>query len=157
MWRIAKMKKHVLFAFGVSALFAGTPFVSAQAPAQTPSTSPSTYPSAQSSSSPQTVTGCLTPSADGKSFTLTEISAPGAASTSASAPKTWTVVSSGDVDLTKYVNHKVEITGESKAGMSDPSSSSTSSSGSSSASSAAATSGPKLQVKSVKDISNTCS
>ena len=146
------MKKHV-FAFGVSALLAGTPFVSAQTPAETPSTSPSTYPSAQSSSTPQTVTGCLTPSADGKSFTLTEISATGSAASSASAPKTWTVVSSGDVDLTKYVNHKVEITGESKAGMSDSSSSSSSSS----ASSAAATSGPKLQVKSVKDISNTCS
>ena len=145
------MKNHV-FAFGVSALLAGTAFVSAQTP-QTPSTDPSASPSAQSSSMGQTVTGCLTPSADGKSFTLTEISASGAASSSASAPKTWTVASSGDVDLTKYANHKVEITASSDK--SDQSSSASSSS--SSASTASATSGPKLNVKSVRDISNTCS
>jgi hypothetical protein len=145
------MKNHV-FAFGVSALLAGTAFVSAQTP-QTPSTDPSASPSSQSSSMGQTVTGCLTPSADGKSFTLTEISASGAASSSASAPKTWTVASSGDVDLTKYANHKVEITASSDK--SDQSSSASSSS--SSASTASATSGPKLNVKSVRDISNTCS
>ena len=145
------MKNHV-FAFGVSALLAGTAFVSAQTP-QTPSTDPSASPSSQSSSMGQTVTGCLTPSADGKSFTLTEISASGAASSSASAPKTWTVASSGDVDLTKYANHKVEITASSDK--SDPSASASSSS--SSASTASATSGPKLNVKSVRDISNTCS
>ena len=145
------MKNHV-FAFGVSALLAGTAFVSAQTP-QTPSTDPSASPSSQSSAMGQTVTGCLTPSADGKSFTLTEISASGAASSSASAPKTWTVASSGDVDLTKYANHKVEITASSDK--SDQSSSASSSS--SSASTASATSGPKLNVKSVRDISNTCS
>ena len=145
------MKNHV-FAFGVSALLAGTAFVSAQTP-QTPSTDPSASPSSQSSSMGQTVTGCLTPSADGKSFTLTEISASGTASSSASAPKTWTVASSGDVDLTKYANHKVEITASSDK--SDQSSSASSSS--SSASTASATSGPKLNVKSVRDISNTCS
>jgi len=145
------MKNHV-FAFGVSALLAGTAFVSAQTP-QTPSTDPSASPSSQSSSMGQTVTGCLTPSADGKSFTLTEISASGAASSTASAPKTWTVASSGDVDLTKYANHKVEITASSDK--SDQSSSASSSS--SSASTASATSGPKLNVKSVRDISNTCS
>ena len=145
------MKNHV-FAFGVSALLAGTAFVSAQTP-QTPSTDPSASPSSQSSAMGQTVTGCLTPSADGKSFTLTEISAAGAASSTASAPKTWTVASSGDVDLTKYANHKVEITASSDK--SDPSSSASSSS--SSASTASATSGPKLNVKSVRDISNTCS
>jgi hypothetical protein len=149
------MKKHVLFALGVSALLAGAPLVSAQAPAQAP---PSTDPSAAAASpspmsAPQTVTGCLTPSADGKSFTLTEISATGsAASTSASAPKTWTVQSSGDVDLSKYANHKVEITSSS-----DSKSDMSSSSSSSSASTAAATSGPRLHVKAVKDISNTCS
>ena len=145
------MKNHV-FAFGVSALLAGTAFVSAQTP-QTPSTDPSASPSSQSSSMGQTVTGCLTPSADGKSFTLTEISASGAASSSATAPKTWTVVSSGDVDLTRYANHKVEITASSDK--SDQSSSASSSS--SSASTASATSGPKLNVESVRDISNTCS
>jgi hypothetical protein len=148
------MKKHVLFALGVSALLAGAPLVSAQAPAQTPpSTDPSAAPAAQSSPMPQTVTGCLTPSADGKSFTLTEINPTGsAASTSAAAPKTWTVQSSGDVDLTKYANHKVEITASS-----DNKSDMSSSSSSSSASTAAATSGPRLHVKAVKDISNTCS
>ena len=149
------MKKHVLFAVGVSALLAGAPFVSAQAPAQTPpSTDPSAAPASQSSSSPQTVTGCLTPSADGKSFTLTEISRDrSAASSSASAPKTWTVVSSGDVDLTKYANHKVEITASSdkSGGMSDPVQLELG------VDSAAATSGPQLHVKAVKDISNTCS
>jgi hypothetical protein len=148
------MKKHVLFALGVSALLAGAPLVSAQAPAQTPpSTDPSAAPASQSSSSPQTVTGCLTPSADGKSFTLTEISAPGsAASTTASAPKTWTVVSSGDVDLTKYANHKVEITASSDKGGASAYPSSAPSTAS-----AATTSGPQLKVKAVKDIANTCS
>jgi hypothetical protein len=56
------------------------------------------------------------------------------------------------VDLTKYANHKVEITAasDSKGGASaDQSSSATRSS--------AATSGPQLHVKSVKDISNSCS
>src|SRR4029453_10045095 len=112
MWRNL-MNKNVLFAAGVSALLAGAPFVSAQAPAQTPSTDPSAAPAPQSSASPQTVTGCLTPGADGKSFILTEISPTGSAATSASAPKTWTVVSSGAVYLTKYANHKVEITASS--------------------------------------------
>ena len=150
------MKKHVLFALGVSALLAAAPLARAQAPAQTPSTDPSASAASQSSTAtPQTVTGCLTPSADGKSFTLTEITPAGsAASTSASAPKTWTVQSSGDVDLSKYANHKVEITSSSdKSGVSDTSASSSSSS----ASSAAATSGPRLNVKAVKDIANTCS
>jgi hypothetical protein len=150
------MKKQVLFAAGVSALLAGAPFVSAQAPAQTP---PPSDPSSQSaspssSSSPQTVTGCLTPGADGKSFILTEVSPSGAASSAASAtPKTWTVVSSGDVDLSKYANHKVEITSSSE----DKGRSSAYPPPSSSPSTAAATSGPTLQVKSVKDVSNSCS
>jgi hypothetical protein len=150
------MKKQVLFAAGVSALLAGAPFVSAQAPAQTP---PPSDPSSQSaspssSSSPQTVTGCLTPGADGKSFILTEISPSGSSSSAASAtPKTWTVVSSGDVDLSKYANHKVEITGSPE----DKGRSSAYPPPSSSPSTAAATSGPTLQVKSVKDVSNSCS
>jgi hypothetical protein len=148
------MNKQVLFAAGVSALLAGAPFVSAQAPAQTPPPSDPSSQSATPSSSPQTVTGCLTPGADGKSFILTEISPSGSSSSAASAtPKTWTVVSSGDVDLSKYANHKVEITASSD----DKGRASAYPPPSSSPSTAAATSGPTLQVKSVKDVSNSCS
>src|SRR5215813_13330269 len=53
-----------------------------------------------------TVTGCVTASADGKTFTLTESNA-----ASMARPKNWTLVATGGVDLSKYANHKVEVTG----------------------------------------------
>src|SRR5262245_25548432 len=90
----------------------------------------------------KTVTGCVTTANDGKSFTLTESS-----QDMQSTPKTWTLVATSGVDLSKYANHKVEITGSSdtKSDTTAP----TASSG--------AAAGTKFNVKSVKDISNTCS
>src|SRR5262249_53996468 len=58
-----------------------------------------------------TVTGCMTASADGKTFTLTESNA-----ASMSRPKNWTLVATGGVDLSKYANHKVEVTGSAPKG-----------------------------------------
>jgi hypothetical protein len=148
------MKKQVLLAAGVSALLAGAPFVAAQSPS--PSAPPADPTSAQSakSSSPmsQPVTGCVTVGTDGKSYVLTETPSSTASPTdsSAAAPKTWTLISSGDVDLSKYANHKVEVTPTDKGSAMDDTSSSA-------ARSSAASAGPKLHVKSVKDISNTCS
>jgi hypothetical protein len=93
-----------------------------------------------------TVSGCLTASADGKTFTLTESNA-----ASMARPKNWTLVATGGVDLSKYANHKVEVTG------SAPKEAPTSPTMSDQKTPAAATLGPKLEVKDVKDISNTCS
>ena len=94
-----------------------------------------------------TVTGCVSASNDGKSFTLTESSADMQAT-----PKTWTLVASGGVDLSKYANHKVEVTGSSDKtdlGATSPTAST--------AAGATGSSGKQFKVKSVKDISNTCS
>jgi hypothetical protein len=102
-------------------------------------------PAAQDQNS-QTVTGCLTASADGKTFTLTESNA-----ASMARPKNWTLVATGGVDLSKYANHKVEVTG------SAPKGASASPTMSDDKTPAAAVLGPKLEVKDVKDISNTCS
>jgi hypothetical protein len=156
------MMKQVLLAAGVSALLAGAS-LSAQSPTtQTPPADPTSTQSPSSArASGDTITGCVTVGTDGKSYILTETSAasssdattpPSSSATSSSSvasPKTYTLVASGDVDLSKYANHKVEITA-SKGGMSDSTSSS-------SAQSAAAGSAPRLHVKAVKDISNTCS
>ena len=93
-----------------------------------------------------TVTGCVTASADGKTFTITESNA-----ASMARPKNWTLVATGGVDLSKYANHKVEVTG------SAPKGASASPTMSEDKTPAAAALGPKLEVKDVKDISNTCS
>src|SRR5260221_14642882 len=93
-----------------------------------------------------TVTGCVTASADGKTFTLTEANA-----ASMARPKNWTLVATGGVDLSKYANHKVEVTGTAPKG------SSSSPTMTDEKTPAAAHLGPKLEVKDVKDISNTCS
>ncbi len=93
-----------------------------------------------------TVTGCLTASADGKTFTITESNA-----ASMARPKNWTLVATGGVDLSKYANHKVEVTG------STPKGASASPTMSDDKTPAAAALGPKLEVKDVKDVSNTCS
>jgi hypothetical protein len=93
-----------------------------------------------------TVTGCLTASADGKTFTITESNA-----ASMARPKNWTLVATGGVDLSKYANHKVEVTG------STPKGASASPTMSEDKTPAAAALGPKLEVKDVKDVSNTCS
>ena len=64
-------------------------------------------------------------------------------------PKTWALVASDGVDLSKYANHKVEIT--SASDKADSAAAPTA------ATAAGATTDTKLKVKSVKDISNSCS
>jgi hypothetical protein len=92
-----------------------------------------------------TVTGCVTTATDGKGFVLTE-----ASKDMQAPPKTWTLVASDGVDLSKYANHKVEITSD-KADKADSAAAPTA------ATAAGATADTKLKVKSVKDISNSCS
>lgn len=91
-----------------------------------------------------TVTGCVTTATDGKGFVLTE-----ASKDMQAPPKTWTLVASDGVDLSKYANHKVEIT--SASDKTDSAAAPTA------ATAAGATADTKLKVKSVKDISNSCS
>ena len=91
-----------------------------------------------------TVTGCVTTATDGKGFVLTE-----ASKDMQAPPKTWTLVASDGVDLSKYANHKVEIT--SASDKADSAAAPTA------ATAAGATADTKLKVKSVKDISNSCS
>ena len=92
----------------------------------------------------KTVTGCVTTTNDGKNFVLTE-----ATQDMQTPPKTWTLVASDGVDLSKYANHKVEITGAS-----DKADSAAAPTASTAPGAGADT---KLKVKSVKDISNSCS
>ena len=95
-----------------------------------------------------TVTGCVTTATDGKGFVLTE-----ASKDMQAPPKTWTLVASDGVDLSKYANHKVEITSD-KADKADKADSAAAPTA---ATAAGATADTKLKVKSVKDISNSCS
>jgi len=109
---------------------------------------------------PRTVTGCVGAGLDGRTFTFTEAVTPTSpvtdrdptVSTAPPAPTTWTLVTRSDIDLTKYVGKKVELTGSSDmtSGMSaEKSESATRSS--------KATTGPRFHVKSVKVLAETCS
>lgn len=126
------MKKLFLYATGVSLLLGSTPMLSIAADAKADQAT--------------TVTGCVSTGTDGKSFVLTET--PQDATQAATAAKVWTLVSSDGVDLSKYANHKVEVTGASETakGTMSPDEKP-----------AASVTGPQFKVKSVKDIANTCS
>ncbi len=126
------MKKLFLYASGVSLLLGGAPMLAIAADAK--------------ADQGTTVTGCVTTGTDGKSFVLTET--PQDATQPAGTSKVWTLVSTGSVDLSKYANHKVELTGASETakGTMSPDEKP-----------ASAASGPQFKVKSVKDIANTCS
>jgi hypothetical protein len=126
------MKNSYAYAAAVAVLLAAAPFASASDDDK--AAGPST-----------TVTGCVTTTNDGKNFVLTE-----ATKGMQSPPKTWTLVATGSVDLAKYANHKVEITGTSdKADASATAPTSSTAAG--------ATADTKFKVKEVKDISNSCS
>jgi len=124
------MKNSYAYAAALAVLLAAAPLASA-------SDDPVAAPG-------KTVTGCVTTTNDGKSFVLTE-----ASKDMQAPPKTWTLVASDGVDLSKYANHKVEIT--SASDKADSAAAPTS------ATAAGATTDTKLKVKSVKDISNSCS
>jgi hypothetical protein len=126
------MRKSVLWAAGLAVALGGT--------------LPARAFDAMQDQNTTTVTGCVTASADGKTFTLTEANA-----ASMARPKNWTLVATGGVDLSKYANHKVQVTGTAPKGASS------SPTMTDEKTPAAAQLGPKLEVKDVKDISNTCS
>jgi len=152
--------------------------LSAQSPtpqSPTPSTSPSSpSPSAQSpsyepkdSAKGVTVTGCLKAGDSPDSFILSDLKfgdkkAPGAVGTSGSAPAPAAIASAttlklnpGSAKLTDHVGHTVEVTGavgsKGDMGAGAPPSASPSPSAS-----AGASSGPSLDVKSVKMVSESC-
>ena len=157
---------------------------STQSPStQTPSTqSPSS--SYGSDSQTKTITGCVTAGPTSGSYMLTDSgssSSTGSSTSSTSTPSTQTpsttspssssdtassesgkkytlVPSGGDVDLSKYVGQRVQITGKpADSGSGSSSASSPSSTSSPSSSSASSSSGTRFQVQSVRVLSQTCS
>ena len=130
------MKNSYTYAAALAVLLAAAPFASA-------SDDPVAAPG-------KTVTGCVTTTNDGKNFVLTETS-----KDMQTPPKTWALVASDGVDLSKYANHKVEIT--SASDKTDSAAAPTSSAAPTAATAAGATADMKLKVKSVKDIANSCS
>jgi len=115
---------------------------------------------ATSPAEPKTATGCVSAAVDGRTFTFTESVTPVSPSKdrdpSVAAPPipatSWTLVARSDIDLTKYVGKKVELTGtpDAKGGMSGYNSESATRSPN-------ATTGPRFHVKSVRVLAETCS
>jgi hypothetical protein len=151
--------------------------LSAQSPAPqspTPSTTPSSpSPSAQSPSYESagaakavTVTGCLKAGDSADSFILSDLKfsdkkAPGAVGTSGSAPAPAAIASAttlklnpGSAKLTDHVGHTVEVTGA--VGAKGDSGASTAPADPTASPRASASSGPSLDVKSVKMVSESC-
>jgi hypothetical protein len=167
------MKTHFLFASVAAVALAAAP-IAAQSP-QTPSPqSPTTQsPTTQSPSGQQrsqygdqettTITGCVRAGTDGRSFTLEagdskeqtgQTASPGQSAQPRSGmagadQKNWSLVaSSGDVDLSKYVGQRVQITGRAdKSSAQQPQSGAASS----------ASSMSRFHVQSVRVLSQTCS
>ena len=108
--------------------------------------------SADSQNEQKTAIGCVAAGADGRTFTFTEAAGAAAASAASPAPASWTLMARSDVDLTKYVGKKVEVTGkpDAKGGASAYPDSGASRSPS-------ATTGPRFHVKSVRVLAETCS
>ena len=113
---------------------------------------------AASQAEQKTATGCVAAGVDGRTFTFTESTtqaaptagAPAAAAGSP-APVAWTLIARSDLDLTKYVGKKVEVTGtpDAKGGASAYPDSGASRSPS-------AITGPRFHVKSVRVLAETC-
>ena len=155
------MKRHIALA-AFAALVLATP-LGAQTP-QPASTQPATTAAASAvaanPSDQKTATGCVAAAVDGRTFTFTESVTPASPSTdrdpSVAAPPipatSWTLVARSDLDLTKYVGKKVELTGtpDAKGGMSGYNSESATRSPN-------ATTGPRFHVKSIRVLAETCS
>jgi len=126
----------------------------------TPITAASQAPEARApkSDEPRTITGCVAAGTDARTFTITESLNPASPTPNpsvATAPAslgTWSLKADSNIDLSKYVGKKVEITGSSdrKGGMSADTSASTTRSD-------ASTTGPRFHAKSVKVLAETCS
>jgi hypothetical protein len=95
----------------------------------------------------KTVIGCVTPGVTSGTFSFSEVASPATPSAASAAPASWTLKADSNIDLSKYVGKKVEITGSAdrKGGASDT------------AASPASTAGPRFHVKSVKVLADTCS
>lgn len=171
------MKTHFLFASVAAVALAAAPIAaqSPQTPdTQSPTTqSPTTQsPTTQSPTGQQrsqygdqestTITGCVRAGTDGRSFTLEtddsksetgQTASPGQATQPRSGMagaehKNWSLMAaSGDVDLSKYVGQRVQITGRA-----DKSSAQQQSGAATSASAM-----PRFHVQSVRVLSQTCS
>jgi hypothetical protein len=167
--------KRVLTGTFLAATFAVGLSAQSPTPSSPPSTSPSSpSPSAQSPSyEPKdaakggvTVTGCLKAGDSADSFILSDLKftdkkAPGAVGTSGSAPVPAAIASAttlklnpGTAKLTDHIGHTVEVTGavgaKADAGAATPPADAAASPR------ASASSGPSLDVKSVKMVSETC-
>jgi len=154
------MKRHIALA-AFAALVLATP-LGAQTP-QPASTQPATATAAAAvtanPSDQKTATGCVAAAADGRTFTFTESATPASPSAdrdpAVAAPAipttSWILVARSDLDLTKYIGKKVELTGtpDAKGGTSGYNSES-------STRSAKATDGPRFHVKSVRILAETC-
>lgn len=121
----------------------------------TPTASPTSAYASPKADETKTATGCVAVGVDGRTFTFTESATPAAPSTPstvAASPAPWSLSSRSDLDLSRYVGKKVEITGsmDNKTGVSAEKSESTTRSPN-------ATTGPRFHVKSVKVLAETCS
>jgi len=115
---------------------------------------------AASSPEPKTATGCVGAGIDGRTFTFTESVAPTSPSadrdptvaTAPIPPTAWVLIARSDIDLTKYVGKKVEITGtpDGKGGTSAYNSDGATRSPN-------AATGPRFHVKSVRVLAEMCS
>ena len=151
------MTKQIVYAALAAAACVSAP-VSAQSVSPTASTATGQTPSVLAET--RTVTGCVSAGTDAGTFTFAEAVTPTSPATDrdatvASAPPTvasWTLMARSDIDLSKYVGKKVELTGmtDSKGGVSAEKTESTTKS-------ANATAGPRFHVKSVKVLAETCS
>ena len=108
-------------------ILASTVLMSAQATSQPPPAPPTTAPqpsgqSASTSAEPQakqtTITGCLKPGTSADAYILTNAGMAAPASGAAPAPqgttgstKSYAVMAKPGTDLSKHVNHKIEVTG----------------------------------------------
>ena len=152
------MKRQIALAAFAALVLASPLGAQTPQPASTqPAAAAAAAPAATTPSDEKTAIGCVSAAADGRTFTFTESAAPTSTAPSAAAPApampatSWTLVARSDIDLTKYVGKKIELTGtpDSKGGMSGNNSES-------STRSAKATDGPRFHVKSVKVLAETC-
>jgi hypothetical protein len=150
------MTRHFAYTALAVAMLAPAPLI-----AQSPQPASATVtPATANPAEPRTVSGCVSAGLDGRTFTFTEAATPTSPAADRDpsvaiappAPTTWTLVTRNDIDLTKYVGKKVELTGSSDmaSGMSAEKSESATRS-------PKATTGPRFHVKSVKVLAETCS
>jgi len=145
------MTRHIAHAVIAAVVFAAPLGAQSPQPGQGPQPAqPAATQPADSQSEQKTAIGCVAAGADGRTFTFTE-AAGAAASAATPAPASWTLMPRSDLDLTKYVGKKVEVTGkpDAKGGASAYPDSGASRSPS-------ATTGPRFHVKSVRVLAETC-